>query len=362
MGMSDDRRHEYEVCLSFAGEQRHYVEKVAAGLKKADVAIFYDEFDQVNLWGKNLYEHLDWVYRRSARYCILFASADYARKNWTNHERRSAQARALEGRAEYVLPVRFDNSDIPGLLPTVSYIDGTETPPEDLVSLVLLKLGRTQAGEIVKAKPWSVPRNDAERARLLAEKPPMWEFLLFGAELLRAMGRFEPMWGDHEIRYVNPTLQKIDSELDYLQDSFDFLTRTVSNLGNILSPQAQDAAFGLPGVAGDAGRIAHLAERLVQIYGDLLTMAAKLRSAKVSPDFARAYWIASYAADRPLWELRHFFFKIVEDFDQASITIHTQPETRIVLEANLTLTLDERVMDDFNAELKRVGRRLRRRR
>ena len=85
--MTETGDYDYDVCLSFAGEQRGYVETVAAGLKAAEVRRFYDEFDQVNLWGKNLYEHLDYIYRRSARYCILFASTDYARKNWTNHER-----------------------------------------------------------------------------------------------------------------------------------------------------------------------------------------------------------------------------------------------------------------------------------
>jgi hypothetical protein len=63
------------------------------------------------------------VYRKLARYCVLFASADYARKVWTNHERRSAQARALRERSEYVLPARFDDTEIPGLSSTVGYID-----------------------------------------------------------------------------------------------------------------------------------------------------------------------------------------------------------------------------------------------
>jgi hypothetical protein len=350
--------YQYDVCLSFAGEQRAYVTTVAQGLQAANVAIFYDEFDQVDLWGKNLYEHLDWIYRRSSRYCILFASSDYARKNWTNHERRSAQARAFEGRSEYLLPVKFDESEIPGLLPTVAYIDGSKTSPEELVQLVLQKLGRLPRQATSARRPWSVPRNDVDRARLLSERPAAWEYLFFGCEILRAMGRLEPLWRDHEIRYINPSAPRIDDEFGYLNDTFDQLGRVVGNLDNVLSRQAQDAAMGPPGTPGNPERITHLAERLVDIYGHLLRVAADLRSARVSQDFARAYWMASYVSDRPLWEMREFFFKFANDLDQVSISLATQPGVRIVLEPTLKVTLDDRVMKDYRAELKRVARRI----
>ena len=45
---------EYEVALSFAGEQRDYVEKVSKELTRLNVGHFYDYNEQVNLWGKNL--------------------------------------------------------------------------------------------------------------------------------------------------------------------------------------------------------------------------------------------------------------------------------------------------------------------
>ena len=80
-GMSQESQDfEYDVALSFAGEQRDYVEGVAAKLKGEGVRVFYDAYEKVNLWGKDLYEHLDYVYHRAARYCVVFASADYANK------------------------------------------------------------------------------------------------------------------------------------------------------------------------------------------------------------------------------------------------------------------------------------------
>lgn len=48
----------YEVVLSFAGEDRDYVEQVADILKTNQVSLFYDDYEEASLWGKNLVEHL----------------------------------------------------------------------------------------------------------------------------------------------------------------------------------------------------------------------------------------------------------------------------------------------------------------
>ena len=117
------RDFEYDVCLSFAGEQREYVEQVAAKLKSRGVRVFFDDYAKAALWGKDLYSHLNDIYQHFCRYCILFASKEYADKVWTSHERRSAQARALKDKQEYILPARFDDTPIPGLPDTVHYID-----------------------------------------------------------------------------------------------------------------------------------------------------------------------------------------------------------------------------------------------
>ncbi len=41
----------YEIVLSFAGEDRVYVEKVAEYLKANGVNVFYDRYEKANLWG-----------------------------------------------------------------------------------------------------------------------------------------------------------------------------------------------------------------------------------------------------------------------------------------------------------------------
>jgi hypothetical protein len=43
----------YQVALSFAGEQRDYVEAVSRFLRARGIAVFYDRFEAVTLWGKD---------------------------------------------------------------------------------------------------------------------------------------------------------------------------------------------------------------------------------------------------------------------------------------------------------------------
>lgn len=61
---------------------------------------------------------------------------------WTNHERESAQIRALEnGNREYILPAFFDTSiKVPGLPKTIGHITLVGRSPEDFAKLIVKKL------------------------------------------------------------------------------------------------------------------------------------------------------------------------------------------------------------------------------
>lgn len=133
--------HKYHVALSFAGEDREYVDRVATHLKSEGVEVFYDKFEEATLWGKNLYTHLRDVYENRALFTVMFVSKHYRDKVWPNLERESAQARALESNHEYILPAFFDESvRVPGLPKTVGHISLSGRKPENLASLIIKKL------------------------------------------------------------------------------------------------------------------------------------------------------------------------------------------------------------------------------
>ena len=131
---------EYDIALSFAWEDRAYVEQVADLLLGNGVKVFYDRYFQADLWGKDLYEHLADVYKEKARYTVMFISKHYRDKLWAKHERRAAQARAFTEAQDYILPARFDKTEIPGLLDTIGYIYLNRYNPKQLVELLITKL------------------------------------------------------------------------------------------------------------------------------------------------------------------------------------------------------------------------------
>ncbi|MCP4760243.1 MAG: TIR domain-containing protein [archaeon] len=132
--------YKYDVTLSFAGEDRVYVEKTAQILVDNGIKVFYDKFEEVDLWGKDLGVHFGYIYRKSAKYCIPFISTHYKQKIWTSHEIRTAISRAIESNEEYILPARFDETEIEGIRPTLGYINLQNLTPEKFAELIIRKL------------------------------------------------------------------------------------------------------------------------------------------------------------------------------------------------------------------------------
>src|SRR5690348_5129328 len=120
---SEEQGYEFDIAVSYAGEDREFVQEIVDRLRCAGISTFYDTDYQAAMWGEDLIDYLDQVYRMKARYVMMFISRFYAEKMWTNHERRSALARALEQRAAYILPIRLDATPLEGLRPTVAYLD-----------------------------------------------------------------------------------------------------------------------------------------------------------------------------------------------------------------------------------------------
>jgi len=137
-GVGAGRR--WDVALSFAGAQRDYVGRVAAALKTLGVRCFYDADEQVRLWGTHLAEELPRIYAQESAAVVVFISADYAAGAWTRLERRAAFSRAVAEAGVFVLPARFDDSQMPGLISDVVTVDLRRHTPEQFAALIAAKL------------------------------------------------------------------------------------------------------------------------------------------------------------------------------------------------------------------------------
>lgn len=132
--------HDFDVALSAAEEDRGYVDQVADALRERRVRVFPAADSQAQLWGRDMVVDLDAVYRYRSRYVVVFVSQAYLCEQWTRHELRSALARAIREKREYVLPARFDDSDVPGLSPTIHSLDCRTLTPRELAAVIVSKL------------------------------------------------------------------------------------------------------------------------------------------------------------------------------------------------------------------------------
>lgn len=132
----------YDVALSFAGEDRPLAEELAKVLTENNIKVFYDAYEKAGLWGVELYGHLTDVYKNRAQFCVMFLSEHYDRKLWTDHERKAAQARAFDENREYILPIRVDETEVKGILPTVGYLRWHDETAAGIAQMIAAKLNK----------------------------------------------------------------------------------------------------------------------------------------------------------------------------------------------------------------------------
>ena len=137
----------FDVAISFAGPQRQLAERLATLVREAGFSVFYDDFYPEHLWGMDLPVLFDDIFRKRSRFCVIFASTEYVERMWTNHERQAAVARALDQRGRaYILPIRVDEVELPGVPPTLGYVSLRERPIEGVGEILVRKLSLEASG------------------------------------------------------------------------------------------------------------------------------------------------------------------------------------------------------------------------
>jgi TIR domain len=351
-----DQAYDFDVAVSYAGEDREYVHEFAEHLRNHGIRIFYDEFYTAELWGRDLYEYLDTVYRERSRFAVVFISKSYVAKPWPSHERQSAQARTLNEMGPYLLPVRFDDSVLPGLRPTVSYINGIHVTPQQLASLVLDKLadapGTISPAQLVV----SIPRTPQEQHHLLTQRPPAWEYLFYASVLLQHRASVDEKWRDHEIRYAPRNGKHIDNQgvINYLSSAADEASAIVEGINLVLNSDAQELAFGAPGEAGNPEKIEHLATRLIGIYEELLDWARNLRGISVSNDLRNTFELTARLVDLPIKQIRDMVDNYAAQVQQIPERLHRRESVH--LEMTLKIDMDDEALSAFVDNLSEVAK------
>jgi hypothetical protein len=163
---------DYDVALSFSGEDRPVARRIAESLKNRGIQVLYDEYAQSELWGSDLYEHLQQIYEHS-RLCIVLLSESYIGSQWKTVELRNLLAHSQSQDSFAILPVVLGNVDI-RLPSNIAYFKWRDRDVAHLAALVekqlrslpipARKVERESYHVIMREEGWSVKRGGASRA------------------------------------------------------------------------------------------------------------------------------------------------------------------------------------------------------
>jgi DNA-binding FadR family transcriptional regulator len=204
-----------------------------------------------------------------------------------------------------------------------------------------------------------VPKTVDQETQLIAGDVDFWEYRLFAASLYQGREALESKYLDYKAGIVSSRLRLNFHDANrLLQDALHRVAAAVRTVEEILSPAAQQRAFGPPDKPGDAAAIRDLAHRVVSVYEELLDIAAQLRSIEAPDLLQPTFRIASRYMDAPIAQFRRFIATAVDQMErlpERAAEVVEPPTIR----ADLVLSLDDAIQRELDAEMKRVRRKIR---
>src|SRR4051812_11269584 len=107
----------FQVALSFPGEQRSRVERIAEALatRLGRDRVLYDQWHAAEFNRPNLDIYLSKLYNDESDLIVFFVSKEYKRMEWTGLEWRVALDLIKRKQDQRLMFLSLDNAEIPGL-------------------------------------------------------------------------------------------------------------------------------------------------------------------------------------------------------------------------------------------------------
>jgi hypothetical protein len=130
--------YEFDVAISFAGEERRYAKLLAESLRAQGLSVFYNEYHKPRLWGKDERE-FGKIYGPVSRFVAPFISKNYVSKTWPRFEFDTALREEGGRDSESILPIRVDNTRLPGLHDSRFYLSLRENSIDEIAVCTIEK-------------------------------------------------------------------------------------------------------------------------------------------------------------------------------------------------------------------------------
>lgn len=107
-----DEVKEYDLAISFAGENRNLAKFIADKFEEIEVKVFYDEYYESNFLGKTWSKEFERIFLNDSKYVICLLDNFHKSKIWPTFERECFSKRIGN---EEVIPIYLDDSIFVGI-------------------------------------------------------------------------------------------------------------------------------------------------------------------------------------------------------------------------------------------------------
>lgn len=137
----------FRVALSFPGEKRAFIAQVANVLAEGlgRERVLFDDYLTAELARPNLDVYLGRLYHDDSELLVPFYCAEYEKKKWCGLEWRQMRNILLEQKDDRIMPFRFDDTPIAGVLPIDGYVSIGSRTPGEVAGLILERLAANRA-------------------------------------------------------------------------------------------------------------------------------------------------------------------------------------------------------------------------
>jgi hypothetical protein len=364
-----DGAYKYDIALSFAGEQREFVQAVVRELSLPTASVFYDADYSAQLWGEELSEYLVTLYRDEARYVVMFISNDYARKEWCIVERRAALRRRMSTQGPYILPVRLDNTEldeVAGLLGTIGYLDGLRLGAAGVAEAIRQKLGALNTrADLDDDEAEDAPRfaeiqtTQEGLVSLLQERPQCWPWAAFVSVLVQRRKAMETAMRDHKLGFAPRTAERIDDHAalhELLQNTLYDANQIGQQLVGLVEAEAFVSVFGkeFDESTADPDGIVHAATRLMDLYDRYLQLAQRVQGASAHARYTNVLGTLAHIVDEPLAGMEDFINSYVAAVEAMPAQLIAAEGQNLRKPIEMRIHMDEDLLDNLIRQFKDV--------
>lgn len=187
--------------------------------------------------------------------------------------------------------------------------------------------------------------------RLLIERPPGWEYLLFTEALddgVKGLADLKRDW-KYQVAVGTGTVLSPSGLLKHIPEKVSEARRILANLTTLIN-QVWPSAICRPGEPADPEEILYVADRLTSVYQNALEWKLDFRRLAVPPEMDRLKLLASCLCDNVVREIEEFSHSLKTSTAEAVRAARAGEKA----EVRRTLTLTVPDMTEYEAEQRRV--------